>query len=215
MGESKQTFRGCEDLVYAHILKDNNTDGENEGYVTGPVLPLAGLGSVGKTTEVASGTTYFDNAPADTIQSEGSDEVTLLTAVVDLKTLGDILGKGVDEATGAFMDGPADPPYVAVGYKLGLSDGTKRLVWRLKGKFGIPDESAETINDGTDTQSQELKYTGVATTHEFAKPKAQGKSGKQKALVVDERDGLADTSKFFDEVTTIDTLPAKSASPGA
>jgi hypothetical protein len=43
------------------------------------------------------------------------------------------------------------------------------------------------------------------TEHKFTKP---GES--QKALVVDERDGKADLSTFFDTVTTIDTLEAAS-----
>ncbi len=45
------------------------------------------------------------------------------------------------------------------------------------------------------------------TQHTFTK---SGTS--EKALVVDERDGKADLDDFFDEVTTCDTLQAKSAS---
>jgi hypothetical protein len=49
-----------------------------------------------------------------------------------------------------------------------------------------------------------LTYTGISTNHTFTKP---GKP--QKALVVDEADGKADLSTFFEQVTTIDTLQAK------
>ena len=197
-------FRGTDQLVYAEVLKDNNDTGEGEGYVTGAVKELAPVAEIARTTETSSETKYYDNKPALTINATGADTITLTVPVLDIATLGDITGRGVDAATGALMDGEIKQKYFALGYRLKLTDGTYRYVWRYKGSFAVPDETSATENDGTDTNNQELTYTGISTMHIFTKPNAS-----QKAIVVDERDGKAELSTFFDTVTTIDTLVAK------
>lgn len=196
-------FRGTDHLVYAEVITDNNaTDG---GYVTGAVAVLAPVAEISKTVETASDTKYYDNKPALTINAEGADTITLTVPAIPLQTLANITGKTFDTATGALMDGEATPKYFALGYRLRLTDGTYRYVWRYKGSFAIPDETAATEDASTDSNNQQLTYTGIQTMHTFTKT---GSSGK--ALVVDERDGLADLSTFFDTVTTCDTLQALS-----
>lgn len=69
------------------------------------------------------------------------------------------------------------------------------------------DEQSQTENAGTDTNNQTLTYTGIFTAYEFSTP--AGTQKNQKALVIDERDNIADLSTFFDVVTTCDTLAAK------
>ena len=211
-------FRGTDDLYYAEVLVDNNeanTAGSGEtpngGYVTGTVKRLAPVAEISKSTETASDTKYYDNKPAFTINAEGADTVTLNIPALDLATLADITGKQIDATTGAFLDGESKPKYFALGYRLGLTDGTYRYVWRYKGSFAIPDETSQTKNAGTDSNGQELTYTGISTEHKFTKAvDAQGNPMSQKALVVDERDGKADLTDFFDTVTTCDTLTAAS-----
>ncbi len=205
MGQFVDEFRGTDNLVYAEVLTDNNTSGE--GYTTGAVAVLAPVAEISKTVETASDTKYYDNKPALTINAEGADTITLTVPALDLATLAAITGKTYDATTGAFMDGERTPKYFALGYRLRLTDGTYRYVWRYKGTFGIPDETSQTENAGTDSNNQQLTYTGIMTQHTFTK---SGTS--EKALVVDERDGKADLDDFFDEVTTCDTLQAKSAS---
>lgn len=189
-------FRGTDNLVIAEVTQDNS-----EGYVTGAVSVLAPVAEISRTTETSSDTKYYDNKPALTINAEGADTITLTVPVLDLATLALITGKLVDASTGAFMDGESTPKYFALGYRLRLTDGTYRYVWRYKGSFAIPDESSQTESAGTDSSNQSLTYTGIQTQHKFTKP-----NSSQKALVVDERDGLADLSIFFDQVTTCDTL---------
>ncbi len=189
-------FRGTDNLVIAEVTQDNA-----EGYVTGAVSVLAPVAEISRTTETSSDTKYYDNKPALTINAEGADTITLTVPVLDLATLALITGKLVDASTGAFMDGESTPKYFALGYRLRLTDGTHRYVWRYKGSFAIPDESSQTESAGTDSSNQSLTYTGIQTQHKFTKP-----NSSQKALVVDERDGLADLSTFFDHVTTCDTL---------
>ena len=68
----------------------------------------------------------------------------------------------------------------------------------------VTEESETTENDGTDSNGQEVTYTGISTTHKFTKT---GKTAK--AINVDLSKDLADVRTFFDTVTTIDTLKAK------
>lgn len=203
MGSFVDEFRGTDKLVFAEVLTDNNESGE--GYTTGTVNVLAPVAEISKTVETASDTKYYDNKPALTINSEGADTITLTVPALDLATLAAITGKTYDATLGAFMDGERQPKYYALGYRLRLTDGTYRYVWRYKGTFGIPDETSQTENAGTDSNNQQLTYTGIQTQHIFTKPNAS-----QKALVVDQRDGKADVSTFFDTVTTCDTLQAAS-----
>lgn len=211
MAEYVDEFRGTDDLYYAEVTADNNQTGEGagNGYVTGTVKRLAPVAEISKSVETASDTKYYDNAPAITINAEGADTITLNIPALDLETLADITGKQIDATTGAFMDGEATPKYFALGYRLGLTDGTYRYVWRYKGSFGIPDETATTKNAGTDSSGQTLTYTGIMTIHKFTKAvDALGNPLAQKALVVDERDGKANLTGFFNTVTTCDTLTA-------
>lgn len=195
-------FRGTDDLYIAQVLTDNNE--ENGGYTTGTVFKLAPVAQISKTTEQSSATKYYDNNPAFTINAKGADTLTLNIPALSLANLAAITGMYYDPATGALSEGDGTPADFALGYRLGLSDGSYRYVWRYKGTFAIPDEESQTRDAGTDSNGQTLTYTGVATQHIFTK------SGKaEKALVVDERDGLAELSNFFNAVTTCDTITAK------
>lgn len=204
MGTFVDEFRGTDNLVIAEVLTDNNESGE--GYTTGAVTVLAPVAEISKSVETASDTKYYDNKPALTINSEGADTITLTVPALDLATLAAITGKVYDATTGGFFDGERNPKYYALGYRLRLTDGTYRYVWRYKGSFGIPDETSQTENAGTDSNNQQLTYTGIQTMHIFTKT-----GTSQKALVVDQRDGKADLTDFFAHVTTCDTLEAASA----
>lgn len=197
MGQYVDEFRGTDNLVYAEVVKDDNTD----GYVTGAVKVLAPVAEISKTVETASDTKYYDNKPALTINAEGADTITLTIPALDLETLADITGKNYDSSLGAFCDGERTPKYFALGYRLRLTDGTYRYVWRYKGSFGIPDETSQSENAGTDSNNQQLTYTGIMTQHKFVK---NGTS--EKALVVDQRNTAVDLSTFFATVMTCDTF---------
>lgn len=199
MSQYVEEFRGTDNLVFAEVIKDNNTVGE--GYTTGPVQILAPVAEISKAVETATDTKYYDNKPAITINAEGADTITFTVPALDLQTLAAITGKVYDSTTGAFLDGERTPKYYAVGYRLRLTDGTYRYVWRYKGSFGIPDETSQTENAGTDSNNQQLTYTGISTMHTFTKT-----GTSQKALVVDERTTDVDLSTFFDNVTTCDTF---------
>lgn len=201
MGKTVE-FRGCDNLVIAEVTKDDLSN----NYTTGAVQVLAPVAEVAKTVETNSETHYYDNTGMIIIQSEGSDEITLTVPALPLDILALVTGKNVDETTGAFIDGPAIERYFAVGYRLRLTDGTYRYVWRLKGSFAIPDETSATEDDSTTTNNQQLVFTGVKTITEFTNGGGTNIAGRAKAVVVDERDGKCDCSTFFSSVQTPDTI---------
>lgn len=192
-------FRGCDNVVVAEVTKDDST-----GYTVGNIIPLAPVAEVSKTTENSSETHYYDNVGAIVIRTEGSDEVTLTTPALELGQLATITGKSVDPATGAYVDDEGVEKCYALGYRLKLTDGTYRYVWRLKGAFSnIPDETSTTESDSVDTNNQSVVYTGNKTLYSF---EAGNIKGRAKAVVIDERDGLADVSGFFNQVVTPDNV---------
>lgn len=194
-------YRGVSDLVYAEVTKDDNDT--NGGYTTGTVKSLAPVAEISRTTESSSEAHYYDNKPLIVIDSTGADELTLTVAAIPLDVLADITGQVYDQTLGALIEGDRTPKYFAIGYKTKKTNGDEVYVWRYKGTFGIPDETAATEDDGTDANGQELTFTGVTTTHKFTKNNAGAK-----ALVVDTGAGTADVSGFFTTVTTPDTLQA-------
>lgn len=203
MANKTVEFRGCDNLVIAEVTADDNTN-----YTTGAVQVLAPVAEVSKTVESSSETHYYDNTGMIIIQSEGSDEITLTVPALPLDVLALVTGKTLDATTGAFIDGPVTERYFAVGYRLRLTDGTYRYVWRLKGSFAIPDETSATEDDSTTTNNQQLTFTGVKSIYEFTNGGGPNVKGRVKAVVIDERDGKCDCSTFFSTVQTPDTVGA-------
>jgi phi13 family phage major tail protein len=198
-------YRGVEGLVYAEVIKDNNSTEQGEGYVTGTVKPLAGVAEISKTTESSNEPHYYDNIPAVVVSSTGSDEITISASAIPLDVLADITGQYYDSATGTFVEKERAPKYFAIGYQTKTTDGDVMYVWRLKGSFNIPDQTNVTEDDGTDANGQELTFTGISTTHKFTKT-----SSPAKAVTVNTGlDLIADKANFFTAVQTPDTITAK------
>lgn len=197
-------FRGCDNLVVARVTKDDAT-----GYTTGTVIALAEVAQIAKTTEQSSETHYYDNVGKITIKAIGSDTVTLTVPAMALETLAIVTGGRIDPATGAYSSTENDTNYeYALGYRLKLTDGTYRYVWRLKGTFSsVPDETSNTESNSIDTNNQQIVYTGTLTTYAFSN------GGRTRDYVIDERDDKANVSMFFEQVFTPDnsSVLAKSA----
>jgi phi13 family phage major tail protein len=197
-------FRGCRNLVFAEITEDNA-----EGYTTGEVIPLAPVAEISKTVETSSEAHYYDNKAAVIIDSEGADTVTFTIAVPDDETLAKIAGRSYDETKKIFVESQREQKYFAVGYAIGeVGEGEdERFVWRYKGTFNIPDETASTKNNGTDANNMSLVYTGIYTDHEFKNGKGTGKKGSAKAAYKRASSGVT-AETFFSQVTTPDTATA-------
>lgn len=190
-------YRGVEGLVAAEVLTDNDDD----GYTTGPVFAVAGVAEISKTTDSTNEAHFYDNMPAVVIANTSEDNITISVSAIPLDVLAEISGQIYDSATGSMIEGPRDFKYFAIGYKTKKTNGDEMYVWRYKGTFNIPDQTNTTENDSTDANGQEIVFTGISTTHKFAKT---GKGAK--AMVVDCAKELADVSSFFTTVTTPDDL---------
>lgn len=190
-------FRGCENLVVARVLKDDAT-----GYQTGAVVDLAEVARIAKTTAQNRSTSWYDNKPLIQTKAVGEDTITLVVPALTLDKLAIITGAQVDTATGAYMSGEEDTDYeYAIGYKLNMTDGTARYVWRLKGTFSVPDEESESKkNNEITTHNQTITYTGVVTVYKFVN------GGSKRDTVIDERDGKVNVQFFFDSVMTPDNI---------
>lgn len=191
-------YRGIEGLVIAEVTEDST-----ENFTTGEVKELAGVAELTKATESSSETHYYDNMPAIVIESTGSDEVTATVSAIPLDILAEITGQTYDTATDMFIEGPRANKYFALGYKTKKTDGTEVYVWRLKGTFSIPESTHNTEDDSTDANGQEITFTGISTTHKFAKTNKGAKAINVLA------DGKANVTNFFDTVQTPDTIQVK------
>lgn len=200
-------FRGCRGLVYAEVLTDDNE--ASGGYTTGTVKPLAPLAEISKTVETSSEAHYYDNVPQIVVNSEGSDTVTFTTAVIPDEVLADITGRTYDVAKKAFIESERKNKSFAVGYIYGeIGEGeTEKYVWRYKGTFSIPDETAATKDDGTTGNNMSLVFTGVYTNHEFTNGGGTGVKAKAKSMRV-EAGGTITKENFFKQVYTPDTAGA-------
>mgnify|MGYP003307861880 CR=1 FL=1 len=204
-----QEYRGIRGLVYAEVTKDNNDSGTGEGYVTGTVKELAGVAELSRSTETSSETKYYDNVPAIVIDSTGSDEVSINVSAIPFDVLADITGQTYNASKGMFVEGERTPKYFAIGYITEKTDGTEVFVWRLKGKFNVPDQTNSTKNDGTDANGQELTFTGINTTHRFT---GTGKTAKAINVDTSVNTGVSE-STFFATVQTPDTVTAPTPAP--
>jgi phi13 family phage major tail protein len=191
-------WRGVEGLVAAEVIKD-----DKESFECGEVFDIAGVAELSRTTENSSETKYYDNVPALVIDSVGADTVTCSVSGIDLDVLAKITGQHYDEELGVLVEGEREAKYFALGYRTKKTNGAEVLVWRFKGKFSMVDSTHSTQTAGTEANGQEVVYTGISTTHKFAKT---GRPAK--AINVDVALEKVDVSNFFDSVTTIDTLQA-------
>jgi phi13 family phage major tail protein len=191
-------FRGCDSFVAAKITKDDKT-----GYTTGSVIEIAPIASVAKTSEVSSETHFYDNTGMIQIKAVGVDTVTFVVPAMFLEKLAIVTGAYIDPLTGAYMSGEDSDDEYAVGYRLKLTDGSYRYVWRLKGTFsGVPDENSNAESNSVDTQNQTVVFTGTKTIYAFSN------GGARRDVVIDERDGKCDCTNFFATVQTPDTISA-------
>ena len=201
-------FRGIDNLYVAKVTKD-----DSEGYTCDTPVRLSYVAEVAKSTDSASEAHYYDNKAMIVVNSESADKITLTIAPPALEMLSKIIGKSFDAELGMMVDSERNNDYYAIMYRSKGTDGQCRYVSRLKGTFNIPEDDNQTENDGTDTTNTSIEFTGIYTEHEFTKGKYNGtawEKGSAKGIVVDTRYGLADVSKFFDEIQTPDTIKVKS-----
>lgn len=194
-----QEYRGVRGLVGAEVTSDTA-----EAFECGTPFAIAGVAELSRTTETTNESHYYDNVPAIVIESTGADEVTITASAIPFDVLANITGQSYDKAKGMFVEGERQSKYFAIGYITEKTDGTEIFVWRLKGKFNIPDSTHATKDDGAEANGQELVFTGINTTHKF---EAIGNK-TAKAVNVDTSVNKVAETEFFAEVQTPDTVQA-------
>lgn len=192
-----QEYRGVRNLVAAEVTTDSL-----ETFECGTPFAVAGVAELSRTTESSSESHYYDNVPAVVIDSTGSDEVSITASAIPLDVLAKITGQTYDETKGMFVEGERESKYFAIGYITERTDGTEIFVWRLKGKFNIPDSTHASKDDGAEANGQEITFTGINTTHKFT---ALGNK-TCKAVNVDTGVNKVVEADFFGEVQTPDTV---------
>lgn len=200
-------YRGVDNLYAAEVISDDNETGEDHGYKTGTPFEVAGVATVSKSTSNDSAVKYYSNIPAIVISGASSDEIQVTCSVPDLATYAKLMGQGYDNSLGMLVEGEREDKYFALGYRTKDTSGNYRYVWRLKGKFSVPDEESNTEDDGTDSNGIELTYTGISTIHKFAAPNATPSSAR--SVIVSDAEDKADVSQWFTSVQTPDTVKAK------
>jgi len=194
-----EEWRGIRGLVCAEVTTDTA-----ETFECGAPFAVAGVAELSRTTQTTSEPHYYDNVPAIVIDSTGSDEVSITTSAIPFDVLAKITGQHYDETKGMFVEGERQSKYFALGYITEKTDGTEVFVWRLKGKFNIPDSTHSTKNDGAEANGQELTFTGINTEHRFT---ATNKTAKAVNVDTSVNKGVTEAD-FFGEVQTPDTVKA-------
>lgn len=195
--------RGLSNVYVAEVTKDNNeVDG---GYETGTPFHLIPAGEMSRTVENEKTVVYYDNVAFYTSGAEGATEISVTGAALRPADVAKILGKTVDEATGAVLDtGEFVEKYFALGAETENTDGTKEMFWFLKGTFAAPDQNDKTKDDSTDTNGMELTYSAVQTTHLFD---VGGVEKPMKRVVIDtETSELKADAKWVAQVVTPENL---------
>ena len=198
-----QEYRGVRGLVAAEVTTD-----DTEKFECGAPFPLAGVAELSRTTETTSESHYYDNVPAIVIDSTGADEVTITASAIPFEALAKITGQTYDAAKGMFVEGERVSKYFAIGYITERTDGTEIFVWRLKGKFNVPDSTHATKDDGAEANGQEIVFTGINTNHKFT---ALGNKTAKAVNVDTSVNTSVKETEFFAEVQTPDTVTAVSA----
>ena len=196
-----QEWRGIRGLVAAEVTTD-----DADTFECGTPFPVAGVAELSRTTETSSEAHYYDNIPAVVIDSIGSDEVTITASAIPFEALAKITGQTYDAAKGMFIEGERESKYFAIGYITEKTDGTEVYVWRLKGKFNIPDSTHATKDDGAEANGQEIVFTGINTSHKFGT--INNKTAKAVNVDTSVNTGLKEET-FFATVQTPDTVKAQ------
>lgn len=198
-----QEYRGIRGLVAAEVLSDTL-----EKIEFGAPFAVAGVAELNKTTPTSTEAHYYDNVAATATDSTGADEVTISTSAIPLDVYGKLTGQRYDETKGMLVEGERENKYFAIGYITKNTSGVEMFVWRLKGKFNVPDFVHNTEDDGTEANGQELVYTGIMTTN-----KCDGNGTKPaKAAIVDtSKNKNVKEAEFFAKVHTPDDVPPVTA----
>lgn len=192
--------RGLKNVYAAEVTNDDNTE---TGYVTGTPFHLIPAGEMTRTASSETANTWFDDVVFASVGTEGATEITISGASLRADAVARLLGKDIDETTGAVVDaGEYVEKYWAIGGEAEGLDGSSEFFWFLKGTFTAPEESDKTKDDSTDANGMELSFNAIQTTHVFAL-----KDKVAKRVVIDTtQTEIKDNQSWTAQVVTPDNL---------
>lgn len=132
---AKGTLIGVRNLHYAVLKSDDSTGAKYEAPVS-----IAGVKTIDIKPTSGVDTLYGDDAPFDVADYLGDIEVDITTAQIPLKDLAALLGHTVTKGVMDYKSTDT-PPYVCIMFESLKSNGKRRFVKMLKGKFSEPEEN--------------------------------------------------------------------------
>lgn len=192
--------RGLKNVFVAEVTNDDNGP---IGYTTGTPFHLIPAGEMTRTPSSESANTWFDDVVFASVGTEGATEITISGASLRADAVARLLGKDIDETTGAVVDaGEYVEKYWAFGGEAEGLDGSSEFFWFLKGTFTAPEESDKTKDDSTDANGMELSFNAIQTTHVF-----DLKNKVAKRVVIDTTTTVMKSGEnWTDQVVTPDNL---------
>lgn len=158
----KGVLIGVRNLHYAIMKTDDKTGATYETPVK-----VAGVRTIDVKPSSGIDTLYGDDAPFDVANYLGDISVSVDAAQVPLNDLAALLGHTVNKGVMEYKSTDT-PPYVALLFESVKSNGKKRFVKLLKGKFAEPEENFQ--GKDTSTHWNTVKLTGhfVVREHDSA-----------------------------------------------
>lgn len=142
----------------------NTADTSSAVTYSAPVK-IAGLISADIKTGADTATLYADNGPAEVASSLGEITVDIELKDLSLEAQAALLGHTI--TAGVMVNDTDDTaPYVCIMFESLKSNGKKRFVKLLKGKFSEPDDTNKTKEDKISFQTQKISGKFVAREYD-------------------------------------------------
>ena len=187
-----KAYTGFKDVYYALLTKDDET-----GVTYGLPKKFSGALNLNMTVNEETATLDVDDVPGITVSNIGTIELEIGVTNIPDEVLAEVLGKTINE-DGVMIDSATNQaPYVALGYRRTMNDGSSRLNWLLKGKFTNPAEEATTKTSSGAVEFQTPTVTGTFVKRQYDE---HWKYGKTESANKVEADAIASAwfSKVYD-----------------
>lgn len=136
---------GLRNVHYALLTSDDET-----GCKYSEPVKIADAITVNVNPNASVAVLFADDGPAETATSIGEVSLEFTAKAISTEDQAALLGSEVG-TDGVLLEKTTDsPPYVAFGYERTMSNGKRRLVWLVKGKF---------IPGAVDSQTKEGSVT--------------------------------------------------------
>jgi phi13 family phage major tail protein len=135
------------DMAHYAILKNdpfNSPGGQPIAPEYGEVIALSDLREVGVSSSDTFNTVFADNSPRLTAASKSEKSLSLIRFNFSNEEKQALLGWKISKDGTYFETAGSLPPYVALGFRVELSDGSYMYYWLLKGRIAINQTQAQT-----------------------------------------------------------------------